>query len=92
MTNDELLYVLLNGLFHQDNGNVAIVINRDQLTGRPVTSQMSSHFGKSESRGEALKAIENATKTRKVSLTVPDEIQKVQLVTSPCDENADTLS
>ncbi|CAI2299082.1 unnamed protein product [Caenorhabditis sp. 36 PRJEB53466] len=89
MTNEELQFVLLNGLFHQNKNNVAIVINRDQKTGKTATSQMDATFGKAESRAEALKVLKAAYNSARVPLEVPASLKAIPVAhvdpTSECE-------
>ncbi|KAF1769983.1 hypothetical protein GCK72_001800 [Caenorhabditis remanei] len=76
MTTDELLFVLTNGLFHQDKGNVAIVFNKDNRTGKSATSRMNAAFGKADDKKDAVKEFMDAHNSPKVNFSVPENIKR----------------
>ncbi|CAL2028263.1 hypothetical protein CAEBREN_21346 [Caenorhabditis brenneri] len=76
MTNEELLFILTNGLYHQNGGNVAIVFNKDHKTGKSATSQMDATFGVSDNAEDALREFLAGQKAPKVKFTIPESLKK----------------
>lgn len=76
MSNEELLFILTNGLFHQDGGNVAIVFNKDHKSGKSATSQMDAVFGIAQKKEDALKELLGAQNAPKVHFSIPENFKK----------------
>uniref|UniRef100_A0A1I7TBU2 SCP domain-containing protein n=1 Tax=Caenorhabditis tropicalis TaxID=1561998 RepID=A0A1I7TBU2_9PELO len=82
LTKPELIFILTNGLFHQDGDNAAIVFNKDERTGKSATSRMNAAFGKAEKKEDALKEWTEAENSPKVNFNVPDNFIKYGVGTS----------
>ncbi|UMM14398.1 hypothetical protein L5515_002222 [Caenorhabditis briggsae] len=76
MSTEELMFVLTNGLFHQNEGNVAIVFNKDHRTGKSATSRMNAAFGKAEKKEDAVKEFMEAHNSPPVKFSIPEKIKK----------------
>lgn len=91
LSHEELLFVLTNGLFHQNKGNVAIVFNKDESTGKSATSRMNATFGKSSSRKEAVKQFMKSHKSPKVEFAIPENLKKYGIGNLPRKEKPEVV-